>query len=149
MFKQSFKIHLGWHFFQHTTPFSSAYTLNKGFLIWFPVLKGDSKESGLLWVVFFFFSSSWTYSSIFQSISSNLLIFFEASTVDHMKIIPQLSGKRSYWSMYLHAKSIHTQKFPSKAASGHILPELGLPLCANEVNISKMLKYFPQNNLQA
>lgn len=51
--------------------------------------------------------------------------------------------------MYLHVKSILTQKFISKAAGGHILPGLGLFLRAKEANISKNLKYFPQNNLQA
>lgn len=66
-----------------------------------------------------------------------------------MKIIPILSGKWSYQSIYLNVKSILTQKFISKAAGGHILPQLGLFLCAKEANFRKMLKYFPQNNLQA
>lgn len=50
---------------------------------------------------------------------------------------------------YLNVKSILTQKFSSEAASDHIGPDLGLPCFANEANDSKMLKYFPQNNLKA
>lgn len=50
---------------------------------------------------------------------------------------------------YLHVKSILTQTFSSEAASDHILPELGLRCFAIEANDSKMLKYFPQNNLKA
>lgn len=77
-----------------------------------------------------------------------ILNLLETPTVGHMKIIPRLSGKWSYQSMYLHVKSILTQKFISKAAGGHILPQLGLLLCAKEGNFRKMLKYFPQNNHQ-